>query len=196
MLRLVNYGTMITAKRLKNLDGDLSSGIVNPLFLVFAMSEDVHERVMSFLDPDWCCVRDRKNLLTCWKAMGGDEMELRNGREDDVSSWYGITVEEGRVTMLNWEECDLHGTIPAEIGSLTALTDLRLQYNRLNGELPSELGNLTSLAILYLRDNIFCGAIPQSLANLTTLRSLSLHHNQGQVQLVKKRRAEDAHLRS
>ena len=43
------------------------------------------------------------------------------------------------------------GSIPAELGSLTSLTDCWLYGNLLNGSIPSALGSLTKLATL-------CGA--------------------------------------
>ena len=43
-----------------------------------------------------------------------------------VSSWYGITVENGRVTRVTLNRNGLVGTIPSSIGNMTALIFLVL----------------------------------------------------------------------
>ena len=52
-----------------------------------------------------------------------------------------------RVAKVNWGCLSLSGTLPGEIGALSALIVLCLHENDLNGELPPELGNLTSLKV-------------------------------------------------
>lgn len=42
----------------------------------------------------------------------------------------------------------LNGTIPAEIGNLTALNALGLWSNKLSGSIPASFGKLTNLATL------------------------------------------------
>ena len=127
--------------------------------------------------------QDRETLLRLWKAMGRDEDKLRRGccgdNEDlnDVSKWIGMQVEGGRVTRLHWGDQGLSGTVPAEIGALSALTHLALDGNCLRGELPPELGNLTSLTDLGLRYNLFTGPVPSFLAKLTNLETIGLNNN-------------------
>ena len=145
--------------------------------------------------------QDKKTLLRLWRTMndgprsvaygrpgGMDESVLRDGDpradnypnvgadRDDVSKWRGIKVEGGRVTKLYWTFkglMGLTGTMPAEIGELSALTYLDLEDNfGLRGKLPPELGNLTALTYLSLRNNSFTGAVPSSLAKLTNLDSI------------------------
>ena len=43
----------------------------------------------------------------------------------------------------------LTGTVPSELGRLTALTELGLSFNMLTDVIPSELGRLTGLYSLY-----------------------------------------------
>ncbi len=61
----------------------------------------------------------------------------------------------------------LTGPIPVELGNLTNLRSLYLQYNDLSGPIPVELGNLTSLIELQLGRNELSGPLPVELANLT-----------------------------
>ena len=53
---------------------------------------------------------------------------------------------DGRVTKLTLGKNNLVGTLPAELGDLTSLTDLQLFGNpSLTGTIPASLGNLVSL---------------------------------------------------
>jgi len=71
----------------------------------------------------------------------------------------------------------LSGSIPPEIGAMSALLGLHLDFNRLTGSLPSELGNLSSLQYLMLDHNQLHGSLPPELGSLSSLQRLSLHYN-------------------
>ena len=73
---------------------------------------------------------------------------------------------------------ELFGPIPAEIGNLAKLTQLRLGYNQLTGSIPVELGALTNLTGLSLYSNQLTGTIPVELGALTNLTGLRLYSNQ------------------
>lgn len=90
--------------------------------------------------------------------------------------WYGVTCEEDQVTMLDLAENDLSGQLPAQLGSLTALEELRLNGNNLSGNIPPELGDLSNLTVLNLSDNLLEGPIPGSMAKVTTLTDLSVEN--------------------
>ena len=93
-----------------------------------------------------------------------------------ITDWTGITVSRApkRVTKLNLDSMSLNGSIPAELGELSALRELRLAWNPLTGTIPPELGQLTQLGQLVLGGNRLTGAIPSELgsigATLTTLQ--------------------------
>ena len=98
---------------------------------------------------------------------------------EPVASWYGITVQDNRVTRISLDGNGLTGTIPAAIGNLTALTSLVLGIdlfgdgeNRITGTIPSEIGNLRELERLWLDGNQLTGPIPPSIGNLTKLETL------------------------
>jgi len=63
----------------------------------------------------------------------------------------------------------LSGSIPSELGGLTNLRYLFLDFNQLSGNIPSELGSLTNLEGLHLNSNQLSGSIPQQLMNLSKL---------------------------
>jgi Leucine-rich repeat (LRR) protein len=94
---------------------------------------------------------------------------------------------------------ELSAELPAEIGNLTALTDLDIEANNIDSlpaeignltnliflnamgneltALPTEIGNLTKLEKLFLSSNLLT-ELPPSIGNLTELRSIELDNNQ------------------
>ena len=103
-----------------------------------------------------------------------------------LTDWAKITTSSGRITRLNLTSCGLTGSIPAEIGDLTALQTLNLAGNNLTGKIPTSIKNLTSLTTLNLQSrttNSYGGrnqitSIPTTIGNLTTLQTLNLADNQ------------------
>lgn len=118
-----------------------------------------------------------------------------------VSRWFGVTVNNSRVTALKLMQNNLTGnitaglgnltqlavfdlstnnltgTIPSELGNLGLLNNLLLYNNQLSGSIPSSLGNLSQLTDLELEDNLLTGTIPSSLGNLSQLTNLTLYSN-------------------
>jgi hypothetical protein len=92
--------------------------------------------------------------------------------------WVGVEVSGGHVSHIFLGTNHLTGSIPPELGNLTALEGLYLDWNQLTGSIPPELGNLTALQILVLAGNQLTGSIPPELGNLTALTALSLCDNQ------------------
>ncbi len=70
------------------------------------------------------------------------------------------------------------GAIPAELGSLAALTLLNLGNNGLNGSIPPALGGLANLESLWLEGNALAGSVPPELGGLTNLKDLRLQDNE------------------
>lgn len=94
-----------------------------------------------------------------------------------VCEWYGVTVENNKVTEL-WLRNNLVGTMPEDLGNLIWLERLRLEINEgLTGAIPASLGNLTNLTEISFFQNNLEGSIPSSLASLPQLKTLSLQHN-------------------
>ena len=110
-----------------------------------------------------------------------------NGQQVDFISLYNdnlqgtIPDELGQLTALTYLRSDsnrLTGTIPSQVGQLTALTYLTFADNQLNGAIPSDLGQLTALTSLVLAVNQLTGTIPSQLGKLTALTALYLWQNQ------------------
>ena len=128
---------------------------------------------------------DSLALVALYNATDGPNWDDNtNWLTGPVSSWYGITVEGGRVVNISLVENHLNGTLPAELGNLSALDSLDLSKNssgysgNLHGFIPSELGNLTNLTYLNLSYNSLIGIIPSELGSLTNLEYMQLSSNQ------------------
>ena len=92
-----------------------------------------------------------------------------------------LPKEIGNLTALTsiWlDRNSLSGPIPQEIGNLINLTFLGLAHNELSGTIPSAIGNLTEIEILWLGNNNLTGAIPNEIGNLSYITDLQLYHNQ------------------
>ena len=128
-------------------------------------------------------VSDCETLLAVRDTLRGTAT-LNWSADIAISSWDAVTVSGAprRVTELDTVYSvvngDLTGTIPAELGSLSELTILRLSNNKLTGTVPPELGDLSSLKWLSLWNNDLTGTIPTELGNLTNLTMLRLEWNE------------------
>ncbi|GAB5523477.1 MAG: hypothetical protein Roseis2KO_13490 [Roseivirga sp.] len=121
---------------------------------------------------------DSLALIALYNSTNGPGWNRPWDLQQPASFWEGVVVtSSGRVVGLVLEDNNLDGTLPTEIGDLSALRGLVLGGNELRGGLPAELGNLTELEALILRDNDFGGSIPVELANLTKLFELNLAIN-------------------
>ncbi|KAL4271693.1 hypothetical protein GQ457_13G004510 [Hibiscus cannabinus] len=73
--------------------------------------------------------------------------------------------------------CDIRGSIPSEIGNLSRLLIIELDYNKLTGTIPVSIGGLEELQSLFLQNNRLEGSIPSELCHLTSLAYLDLTSN-------------------
>ena len=123
---------------------------------------------------------DREALVALYNATDGENWWASTNWLSDapLGQWFSvITNDDGRVTGLELWDNDLSGEIPAELGSLSNLTDLSLDSNQLTGEIPPELGSLSSLTHLLLGLNDLSGEIPAELGSLSNLERLGLNDN-------------------
>ncbi|KAJ1431190.1 Serine/threonine-protein kinase, active site [Sesbania bispinosa] len=91
--------------------------------------------------------------------------------------WHGITCMHQRVTELNLQGYQLHGSLSPHIGNLSFLTNLNLRNNSFYGKIPPELGRLLQLQQLALTNNSFTGEIPTDLTSCSDLEILFLTGN-------------------
>ena len=133
--------------------------------------------------PVW----EREALIALYNATDGDNWVNQWGGAANTGwlgdpgtecDWYGVECTSGVITKLQFYDSDLKGSIPAELGNLSSLQELRLVDNQLSGSIPPELSNLSNLKRLYLQENQLSGSIPPELGNMSSLEYLWLHNNQ------------------
>ncbi|KAG5245721.1 leucine-rich repeat transmembrane protein [Salix suchowensis] len=107
-----------------------------------------------------------------------------NHRDQTPCSWNGVTCGSpgtdntySRVTGLSLPNCQLLGTIPANLGMIQHLHNLDLSNNSLNGSLPVSLLNATHLRFLDLSSNMISGQLPETIGRLQNLELLNLSDN-------------------
>ena len=97
-----------------------------------------------------------------------------------IDKWNSVTVKNDRVSALKLNTSGTitaNWTLPAEIGELTELTDLRINSNKLAGDLPDALYNLVKLECLYFQNDALTCAISPKIGQLSRLSELYLDRN-------------------
>ncbi|WP_289038775.1 leucine-rich repeat domain-containing protein [uncultured Zobellia sp.] len=121
---------------------------------------------------------DRDALIALYNATDGPNWTNTWDLESDINTWYGVTLNnENRVEKLILINNNLTGTLINEIGNLTSLVELNLNYNSLSGEIPSQLFNLQNVSKINLGNNILTGSIPSTIENLSSITNISLSDN-------------------
>lgn len=99
-------------------------------------------------------------------------------------NWAGIDCNESLcVTRIEFEDNNLNGVIPNEIGSLVHLEFWGMERGRLTSTIPSSISSLSNLYFLDLDFNQLTGEIPKEMFSLTNLRQLDLNSNKLEGQL-------------
>lgn len=96
----------------------------------------------------------------------------------DECNWKNVTCENGTLINLIPEEQGLQGSVPSDVGLLTATQALSLSLNKVQGELPTTIGLLTDMILLGAFGNQISGTFPTELALLTNMEYLDLHDNE------------------
>ncbi|MCG8605218.1 T9SS type A sorting domain-containing protein, partial [bacterium] len=124
--------------------------------------------------------RDSLALVDLYNSTDGPNWTNNSNWLSDLPlpAWFGVTVENDRVTSLDLSRNNLAGPLPSSIGDMGGLKDVFLQGNKLTGPIPPEIGNLTNLFGLRLAANQLTGSIPSEVGNLASLERLFLQTNQ------------------
>jgi len=127
-----------------------------------------------------CTEQDSLALVAFHNATNGSNWANTWNLNNSINTWYGVTmsVDGCNVQELDLSNNNLVGTIPPEIGELSALTRLTLHSNSLSGNIPATIGNLGELRHLWLFGNQLNGTLPSEIGNLTQLTHIGIGNNQ------------------
>ena len=79
----------------------------------------------------------------------------------EKAAWPGVTADaNGLVTKIDLSSNGLKGTLPAELGKLTSLTDINLSANTITGGIPKEVSEMTHLQSFNVKDNQMNDSVP------------------------------------
>lgn len=126
---------------------------------------------------------DSLALVAIYNASNGAEWTKGNwDLATPVNTWTGVTVdaESNRVTALKLTTTvgiPSAWTLPKETAKLTALTDLRINKQKISGDFPEVVYDMTWLQVLYLQGNDITGALSSKLGQLTELTDLYIDSN-------------------
>jgi len=131
--------------------------------------------------------KQRRALVALYKSTGG-EAWLKSSSYSGLNGWTGGDPCDGgwsgvscdgdkNIVRIDLSNYGLFGSLPAEIGFLTMLTDLQLYQNTITGSIPTEVGLLSSLRYLMLFSNALSWTLPTEIGFLTGLEDLRLEHN-------------------
>jgi len=117
-------------------------------------------------------------LVDFYNSLGGTGWDKNTHwlSSNDMSSWHGVTVEDGNVVKIDLDNNRLAGQIPDSIRRLYQLRELHLGRNKI-APLTSALGELLHLEKLHAARCEIGGEIPHSIGRLTSLKELVIPSN-------------------
>lgn len=122
--------------------------------------------------PDYSSHPDYNALVDFYNATQGDNWTDNTNWLDTtapISTWYGITETNGRVTGINLNSNNLSGTIPESFGNLTNLETFSIRINNIYGSLPESIVNLTKIQYFDINSNSIVGIIAPWIGIYTDL---------------------------
>lgn len=104
----------------------------------------------------------------------GDDMRYESAATFNFPS---SLLQLKKLEILTMIDCGLTGPLPADLGSMIGLQELRAYNNDLSGSLPTTIEKILRLRILNLANNKLDGIIPPELGNCQLLQALILGNN-------------------
>ena len=117
------------------------------------------------------------DILVQWYFYNNTEACFNNIQEDFITKNRIYLDSEQHITLLNFTQFNVAGSISTSIGDLTHLIFILFDKNSLYGSIPTQFGRLQRLQGLFLETNALSGSIPTQLGMLGNLTSLFLSHN-------------------
>jgi len=115
-----------------------------------------------------------------WNSTNGEDWTQNDGwgYNTDVSSWYGVVMQENNdsVRGLNIADNSLTGEIPEELSQIPYMEGLIFDRNNISGTIPKSLETLTKLFIFSVDENNLTGSLPK-FSNMLGMRFLSFSKN-------------------
>jgi hypothetical protein len=122
-------------------------------------------------------------LATIYFALDGlnwrSGLHWLTGSSPCSEEWYGVAcsvhddLQDDGTISIHLEGNLLRGTLPTQIGRISALISLNFGHNLIEGTLPSEIGSLTNLEVLSLDEVSLSGQIPIEIGRCTQLREIN-----------------------
>ncbi|VFQ74366.1 unnamed protein product [Cuscuta campestris] len=155
-LSLVNLDSL----RVVNVTNNLLQG-PTPKFKD-SVSVDLVKDSNSFCLPQPGDCDSRVNtLLLIAKSLGYPRKFAENWKGNDpCADWSGITCKNGNITIVNFQNMGLTGTISPAFASFKTLQRLILSKNNLSGIIPEELTSIDTLTDLDVSNNQLYGKVP------------------------------------
>ena len=129
--------------------------------------------------PRYCNESDLSALKSLYEATGGTNWTNSNGwpAGPALAGWHGITSDTlGRVVALDLQNNGLSGELPAQLGHLSAMTELRIGGNALTGRLPLSLATVPLRELRYA-DTELC--TPSDEVFRAWLTTIAMHEGSG-----------------
>lgn len=151
------------------------------------LSNDSSNSIQSFTASE----QDSMALVALYKSTQGEQWPwgYANWESEPLHRWYGVEMEKingvRRVTSLTLTGMNLKGELPAAIGDLTELREIRLNFNpELTGEIPSEFFQLRNLVVVDFSYTGITGELSEEVGNLVKLDTLKLRKGYGVKELL------------
>ncbi|KAL8476409.1 hypothetical protein ACS0TY_028906 [Phlomoides rotata] len=113
------------------------------------------------------CDPSVNTLLSIIKLMEYPRKFAENWKGNDpCNDWFGITCNNGNITIVNFDNMGLNGTISPDFASLKSLQRLILANNNLTGTIPESLTTLPLLTQLDVSNNHLYGKKPAFRSNM------------------------------